>query len=82
MALMLSSESGPAWIFRKLRNVPHKKSSIHEGIRCIWCTSVWVAAATTTFFFWRGAFDLAEWPLYWLAFSGAAVALNQQFTKG
>lgn len=81
LALMLTDEDGPAYIFRKLRNVPPKKSSAHEGIRCIWCASVYFAAATATFFWWRGYFPGVEWPLYWLGLAGAAVGLNQMWTK-
>lgn len=82
LALMVSEEDGPAYMFRKLRNVPPRKSSAHEGIRCIWCSSVWFSAITTTFFWWRGEIAGVDWVLYWLAFAGASVVLNQQFTKG
>lgn len=82
LALLLSEEDGPMWMFRKLRNMPPKKSSAHEGIRCIWCVSVWMSMVTTTFLWWRGYIPGVEWPLYWMAIAGAAIGWNQMWTKG
>jgi len=81
LALLLTREDGPAWIFRKLRNLPSKKSSAHEGIRCLWCASVWMSAPVTAFFWYRGMIEPIETPLYWLAFSAGAICFNQAFTK-
>lgn len=83
LALMVTKEDGPAWVFRKLRNVPPKKSSAHAGIRCIWCGSVWASAvmcinlgASTLTMAWN------EWIIFWLAVSSGAIVINQAFTKG
>lgn len=49
LALLISSESGPAFIFRKLRRLPPPKSSAKEGLSCIWCLSIWFAAMITAY---------------------------------
>lgn len=81
MALLLSKEDGPAYVFRKLRNVPPKKSSMHDGIRCLFCASVWMSSLVTTFYWWRGWIEPMDIGLYGLAFSAVAICLNQMFTK-
>lgn len=81
LALMVSKEDGPAWIFRKLRNAPPRKSSIRQGIRCEWCVSIWASALVTAFLLWLGALPASQWPLWWLGMSAAAILLNQKFTK-
>lgn len=82
LALLVSKEDGPAFIFRKLRRLPPPKSSAKEGLACPWCVSVWMSAAVTTFLWWRGFVPGIDWALYWLAISSAAIAINQTFTKG
>lgn len=82
LSLLISEEDGPAWIFRHLRNAPPKKSSLHKGIRCQWCVSVWMAGLVTVWLWWIGKVQPIDTPLISLALSGAAIALNQQFTKG
>lgn len=81
LSLLISEEDGPAWIFRKLRNVPSKKSSAHEGIRCIWCVGVYMSAIVATFLWWREYIPGAEWPFWWLGLAGAEVGLNQMWAK-
>lgn len=82
LSLMISKESGPAFIFRKLRRVPPKSSSLKEGVSCQWCVSIWVAAPVTVFFWWRDFIPAVEMPLYWLSTSAGAVICNQAWTKG
>lgn len=81
LALLFSKESGPARIFRKLRNLPPPKSSAREGLRCPLCVGMHIAALATTFLWWRGAFPGIDWPIYWIAISGLAVILHMAFTK-
>lgn len=78
LALMISSEDGPARIFRKLRNIPPAKSNAKEGISCPWCVSVWVSALSTTYLWYLGIFLGPEWPLWWMGVSAGAIALNQE----
>lgn len=81
LALMVSSESGPAFIFRKLRRLPPAKSSLKEGLSCIWCQSIWFSAPVTAFEWWLGLIPAKETPLYWLAISAVAIIINQQWIK-
>lgn len=82
LSLMVSKEDGPAYVFRKLRRLPPKKSATHEWLSCIFCFSV-TASALVTWYLWHiGLIDLNQSPLYWLAFSAGSIIINQQFTKG
>lgn len=82
LSLLVSKESGPAFIFRKLRRLPPPKSSAREGLSCQWCLSVYGSAVVTAFLWWRGVVPVWEVPLWWLAVSAGAIAINQTFTKG
>lgn len=81
IALMVTKEDGPAWIFRKLRNAPPKKSSAHEGLHCIWCGSVWSAGIMSYLLHWTLDLKWNEWVIFWLATSSGAIAINQSWTK-
>lgn len=78
LAKMISGESGPGLIFRKLRGLPDPKKhpSVKEGLSCLCCTSFSIAALMAGYFVWLEWAVWAEAPLYWFAFSGAAVALH------
>lgn len=82
LSLMLSKESGPGRIFRKLRQTPPPRSSLREGLSCLFCESIWLAGALTLimsfahYIVWRDSW------LWWLAGSAGAVILNQVFTRG
>lgn len=82
LSLLVSKEDGPAFIFRKLRKAPPKKSSIDDGLSCQWCMSVHASALVCLWFWWQGMLPGSQWPLYWLAMSSAAICINQAFTKG
>jgi hypothetical protein len=82
ISLLVSKEDGPAFIFRKIRRMPPKKSSAHEGLSCPWCVSVWASAIVTTFYWWTSIITGVEWPLHWLAISALGIIINQQWTKG
>jgi hypothetical protein len=82
LALLVSSESGPAFIFRKLRRLPPKKSSLKEGLSCPWCLGMHFSIPVTAYEWWLGMFPTKEIPLYWLAISSVAIIINQQWTKG
>ena len=87
LALLISKEDGPGWIFRRLRNAPPKDSSVREGIRCEWCVSIWMAVFVMMVR-WiadslgKGAVhDLLIFFLWTMAISAIGVILNQAFTK-
>lgn len=83
LARMVSTEQGPWFIFLKLRRVPDAKKhpAIKEGLSCHLCVSVWFSALITGYYIWAGWITWTESPIYWLAFSGVAVALHF-LTKG
>lgn len=80
--LMITEESGPAWIFKHLRwwvkREAPKKAHLDEGITCPWCVSMWFAiifAVTERFFFHKNFFyDVMTVSM---ALSGASVIMNQ-----
>lgn len=78
LARLVSLESGPGFIFQKLRGVPSQKKhpSVKEGLSCLCCTSVYMGALLTGYYLWCGWVCWPEAPLYWLAFSAVAVLLN------
>lgn len=81
LALLVSKESGPAFLFRKLRRLPPAHSSAKEGLSCQWCMSVWLACPVTGYEWWMGWITGPEAPLYWLGMSSLAIFANQQWTK-
>lgn len=81
LSLLVSKEDGPYWVFQKLRRIPPPKSSTREGLNCQWCVSVHAATLILSMFlFWNNFWTMAF--IYMLAISGAAICVNQQFTKG
>lgn len=83
LALMVSKEDGPAFIFRKLRRIPPKKSATHEWLSCIFCFSVTASAIVCGLLWWAGIRQVWQmWGLTWLAFSAGAILVNQKFTRG
>lgn len=62
LAMMLSTEKGPYFVFVKLRSwlkreakesKPVRESKIHVGITCQLCTSVWVAFPVSAFAYYH-----------------------------
>lgn len=80
LALLLSREKGPFFIFRKIRQAPPKKGSLDDGLKCFLCTSVWFSATVTAFYWWVGLVEPIWAPAYWLAFSSAAILLHMKTT--
>lgn len=85
IALMISKESGPFWMFKHLRrgvkrNAP-QKTHMDEGIECLWCMSMQVGiiiAVSACFFLGNPVYDVC---ILALAVSAIAVILNQMFTR-
>ena len=87
LSLLISKEDGPAWIFRKLRQLPPPKSSARDGLSCQLCTSVWFAAPVGAWLFWfeslpAWAQRTGDFVLLWLALSAVAICIHMTFTKG
>lgn len=86
LALMVSKESGPFWMFKHLRRFVKreapKKAHMDEGIECIFCVSAQFGILVA------GAWHfLGGNPMFWvvilaLSLSAVSVILNQAFTKG
>lgn len=86
MALAVSKESGPFWMFKLLRrNVKkHAPDQTHmdEGIECLWCMSMQFGiVVVVTAYFWKGN-AVYDGCILALAISAIAIVLNQAFTKG
>ena len=73
LALLFSKEDGPAYIFRKIRKLPPKKSAANEGLSCEWCMSIWTGALVALYFWFLGIVPGNEWPLHWLAMSAIGI---------
>lgn len=81
LSLLVSKEDGPAYVFRKLRKMP-LNDSVHDGLSCEWCVSIWMSALVATYYWWIEIITGLQWPLYWLAVSAIGIICNQQWTKG
>lgn len=83
LSLMLSKENGPGGIFRRLRNLPdpEKHEMIYEGLRCLWCVSVWFGAALTVYALFMHWIALALAPVYMLALSATAILIERIVTR-
>lgn len=81
LSLLVSKEKGPFFIFRKLREAPPKKGSLDDGLKCFLCCSVWFSKPVTAFYWWQGLIEPAWTPVYWLAFSSAAILLHMPTTS-
>lgn len=75
LSSLLVNEDGPLNVFARLRdaagvNREGELSQLATLLSCVWCTSIWVAAAL---------YALARWPfvLYTLAASALAVVLAE-----
>lgn len=82
LALMVSSEDGPAFVFRKIRRLPPPKSATKEGLSCPWCMSVYASALVVLMLAFKDQYGWLSYVLHWLAISSIAICVNQQWTKG
>ncbi|MFY9852603.1 MAG: DUF1360 domain-containing protein [Terracidiphilus sp.] len=69
---LLAAEDGPWEIIANLRKVLGN-SFLGKLMDCFYCLSLWVGAAVACLL----ANNWKEWPLYWLALSGAACLLER-----
>ena len=83
ISLLFTKESGPAWIFRKLRRSPKPKSATAEWLSCIFCFSMTASAFVCAVLWWTGfRLHAGDWFQTWCAFSAVSILINQKFTKG
>lgn len=85
LTILLTKDNGPGWIMRRLRQLVKRKTprSAHldEGVECPWCASVWFGTAIAIADFYCHGNSVYEILILLLALSGAAIVLNQSFTK-
>lgn len=86
LTILLTKDDGPAWFIRKFRRwvkrATPKEAHLGEGVECPWCASLWfapVCALTNYFLFENAVYDIII--IISLALSGAALIMNQLFTK-
>lgn len=86
LTLMITKESGPAWVFKHLRNLVSRKaprqSHLDEGIKCPFCVSMWIAIILVAIYWPFGDRTWFMVPVIILALSAVAVICNQGFTQG
>ena len=86
LALMVSKEDGPTWIFRKIRRSVPAKSSAKEGIQCTLCVSAWASIPISLFAYFHESLPLwaritGDCFILMLALSGAAIVVHMHTTK-
>lgn len=85
LAIMVTKEDGPGWIFKRVRSVVKrcapKTTHMDEGIECPWCMSMQFAIVIALARFFLSGNPVYDVIILALALSGAAIAVNQQFTK-
>lgn len=64
LSMLIAKERGPGNAARKIRAEVPRKSSMWDGIRCVHCCSLWVAAPIATLYAIQGLI-LWEDVLYW-----------------
>lgn len=82
LSLLFSKENGPGRIFHKMRKATPAKSSLREGVSCVFCESIWWSALAVGWLIYLGRVEWVYSPFWWLGVSAGAIILNQQWTKG
>lgn len=80
LSLMISKESGPARLLRKLRHSAPPKSATREGLSCQLCLAIHFGALVAGWYWWRDIITGMDFPIWWLAMSGAAICVHMKFT--
>lgn len=85
IASLLASEPGPWDVFGRLRKLagvrrdeagrPYGTNEVSKAMICAWCSSVWIGAAWTAFYWLRS--DYAFWLALPFALSGGAVIVGE-----
>lgn len=78
---LITDDDGPGFIFRKLRRLPQKRSSVRKGISCPFCVSFYFALAISVFEVLARELDPYQAVIVMPAIWGASVLLNQTFVK-
>ena len=74
---MLQEEKGPFGIFSRLQawtwTDPWKEGGLKDGLRCFYCTSVWVSFIPALMIEHH---DIGKFFIYWLGIAAGAVLIN------
>lgn len=85
LALMISKEDGPGWMFkllrRKVKRKAPKATHMDEGIECLWCMSMQIGLVVAVARAFLNGGMVYTTCVFALATSAVAVILNQAFTK-
>lgn len=80
---MLQNENGPFAIFARLQawmaKRPDKIGGLNDGFFCFYCLSIWVALPVA--FFIGDYHNVAEFFVYWFAYSAGALLINGLFDE-
>lgn len=77
VTVLISRDIGPFGIFAWIREHSHCK-----GLKCPYCTGVYVGALTALCLYWAGlSMPLGMWIILSLSFSGATVCFDRVFTS-
>jgi hypothetical protein len=78
LANLLANESGPANMFGRLRGLCEKlgtySGSLHDGMCCEWCNSVWFGTIITVLYFFFP--KITTWVCVPLALSTCAILIK------
>lgn len=74
VSTIVSQLGGPGGIFSRLRR--KAKGSVKDGIKCPFCSSVWIAAGAVSFLCWREYCPWVDWPFFVFAISGGSYGLH------
>lgn len=89
LSSLFAYEDGPYGLFAKMRyaagirqsvlpgGVPYSEKELGKGLMCLWCNSVWMAAALTILSFLLNLVPLSEVIFYALAASTGAIAFEK-----
>ena len=78
---MLNKEPGPHRLIDKIRNTigPEEEKGVRgsfaEGVRCPYCTSIWMATITSCYYAATGHIPWTMVPVYIFSLSGSALGL-------
>ena len=79
LAYMISEESGPMFVFLRLRRLPKNRSSLKEGLNCPYCVGMWIALAMGAYGFSGLKILVVHWIIFGLAIGGLSILFHQLF---
>ena len=82
ISLMVVREKGPGHVFKKVREVPSKRSKFYDWVTCLFCFSMTVSALCCGALWLAGVREhWATWLLVWWALSAIAIMIHMVFNR-